>query len=49
LIEKIKAKLPGAAWGAGGGALHFDPASQSLIVLQSQPVQMAVESLLGEK
>ena len=48
LIERIKTELHGAAWGEGGdaGAIYFDPPSQCLIVLQSQPVQMAMEALL---
>ncbi len=51
LIERIKAGLKDAAWGEGGGAgvIRFDPPSQCLIVLQSQPVQMAIEALLAEK
>ena len=51
LIERIKAGLPGAAWGEGGqgGAIYFDPPSQCLIVLQSQPVQRAMETLLTAK
>ena len=47
LIERIKTELHGATWGeGGGGAIYFDPPSQCLIVLQSQPVQMALEKLL---
>ena len=47
LIERIKTALPGAAWdGAAAGAIYFDPPSQCLIVLQSQPLQMALETLL---
>ena len=49
LIERIKTVLPGATWGEGGGAIYFDPPSQCLIVLQSQPVQRALEALLAEK
>ena len=48
-IEQIKAGLPGAVWGEGGGAIYFDPPSRCLIVLQSQPVQMALEALLAAK
>jgi hypothetical protein len=48
LIEQIKTQLPGAVWGEGG-VIDFDPPSQSLIVLQSQPVQRAIEALLAEK
>jgi hypothetical protein len=48
LIEKIKA----AAAAAGGdaknsGAVYYDPASQSVIVLQTQPVQQVIEALLA--
>ena len=51
LIERIKAGLHGAAWGEGGagGAIYFDLPSQCLIVLQSQPVQRAIEGTLAEK
>jgi hypothetical protein len=50
LIARIKTGLPGATWGEGGpsGAIHFDPPSQCLVVLQSQPVQMAIEALLAK-
>jgi hypothetical protein len=48
-IERIKTGLKGAAWGEGGGAgaIYFDPLSQCLIVLQSQPVQIAIETMLA--
>ena len=51
LIERIKSRVAGPTWSdAGGpGVIHFDPASGCLIVLQSQPAQLAVESLLSEK
>jgi hypothetical protein len=51
LMDRLESQLPGATWTEGGGAgvLHFDPPSQCLIVLQSQPVQTAIEALLGEK
>jgi hypothetical protein len=50
LIEKIKEKLGEAKWDEGdaAGRIRFDPPSHCLIVLQSQPVQMALESLLGK-
>jgi len=48
LIERIKTELAGAAWGKGGGDLYFDPPSQCLIVLQSQPAQTALETLLAK-
>ena len=51
LIERIKTELRGAVWGDGGagGVLYFDPPSKCLIVLQSQPVQVAIEALLADK
>jgi hypothetical protein len=49
LIEQIKAQFPGAAWGAGGGVIDYDPPSQCLLVLQSQPLQRAIEAWLAEK
>lgn len=50
LVEQIKGRVAGSTWsGSGGpGVLHFDPPSSCLIVLQSQPVQVAVERLLAE-
>ena len=51
LIQRIKSRLPGATWteGSGLGVLYFDAPSQCLIVLQSQPVEIALEALLAEK
>jgi hypothetical protein len=51
LVERIKSRVGGPSWSdAGGpGLIHFDPDSQSLIVLQSQPVHVAIEALLAEK
>ena len=51
LIERIKGGVAGGTWSdAGGpGAIHFDRPGRCFIVLQSQPVQAAVERLLGEK
>ena len=51
LIEQIKSGVAGSTWSdAGGdGVIHFDPASKCLIVLQSQPAQIALEALLAEK
>ncbi len=51
LVEQIKSRLAGSTWSdAGGpGVLYFDPPSKCLIVLQSQPIQVAVERLLAEK
>jgi hypothetical protein len=50
LIERIKTGLHGANWdnGIGAGALFFDPLSQSLIVLQSQPMQREIEAMLAK-
>ncbi len=51
LIERIKSRVAGPTWSdAGGpGVIHFDPASNCLIVLQSQPAQIELEALLAEK
>ena len=51
LIERIKSSIAGASWSdAGGpGVILFDEPSEHLIVLQSQPVQTAIERLLGER
>ena len=48
LIERIKAGLSGATRGEGGGSgvIYFDLPSQCLIVLESQPLQRAIETLL---
>jgi len=48
LIEDIKSGVAGATWSDAGGAgrIHFDPQSRCLIVLQSQPVQRAVETAI---
>jgi hypothetical protein len=50
LVEQIKGRLAGSTWSdAGGpGVLHFDQPSDCLIVLQSQPVQVELQSLLAE-
>lgn len=50
LIERIKSEVGGATWNDAGGAavLYFDRPSRTLIVLQSQPVQIAVEALLAD-
>jgi hypothetical protein len=50
LVQRIKAELPDAAWGEAGGpgVLFFDPPSECLIVLQSQPVQAALERWLAD-
>ena len=48
LIAQAKKAVPDAVWGeaAGEGKIYFDPPSQCLIVLQTQPVQAAVEAFL---
>ena len=50
LIERLKGRLPGATWieGGGPGVALFDPPSQALLILQTQPVQIAVEAALKE-
>ncbi len=55
LIDQVKAAVPDASWtdgeqkpGIPAGAIAFDPASQHVIVLQSQPVQAAVEAFLAQ-
>jgi hypothetical protein len=50
LIERLKTRLPQAAWSEGGatGVVVFDPPSQCLIVLQTQPVQIAIEAVLKD-
>ncbi len=49
LMEQVKAQVAGATWNdAGGpGVMLFDKASRCLLVLQSQPVQVKVQLLLG--
>ncbi len=51
LVERIKSRAAAATWSDAGGVglIHFDPRSECLIVLQSQPVQAAVQALLAEK
>jgi hypothetical protein len=50
LIERIKSGVAGSTWSdAGGpGVIRFDRQSQCLIVLQSQPVQVAIENMLAK-
>jgi hypothetical protein len=47
IVERIKTDANGG-WGESGGAgqIGFDPLSSRLLVLQSQPVQQAIERLL---
>ena len=51
LIERIKERAAGSTWSdAGGpGVVYYDAPSRHLIVLQSQPVQIAVQRVLREK
>ena len=51
LVERIKARVAAATWSdvGGPGEMHFDPPSGYIIVLQSQPVQAAIQRLLGGK
>jgi hypothetical protein len=48
LIQRLKTKVAAATWSDAGGSAEvcFDPPSQCLIVLQSQPAQAAIERLL---
>ncbi len=55
VIDQIKAAVPEAAWndgapkvGAAAGVIELDPASQYVIVLQVQPVQMKIEAFLAQ-
>jgi hypothetical protein len=50
LIERLKGRVPGASWNGGGGSgvVLFDPPSQALLILQTQPLQIAVEAALKE-
>ena len=49
LIEQVKAKIGPMAWtdSGGPGEILFDAPSRSLMVLQSQPAQAAIEQLLA--
>ena len=51
LIERLKTEVAASTWSdAGGpGEVYFDAPSQYLIVLQSQPVQAAIERFLAAK
>jgi len=50
LIDRLKARTGGESWSDAGGAgrMVYDPPSGCLVVLQSQPVQAAIERLLAE-
>jgi hypothetical protein len=51
LIERIKTTVAPDSWQAAGktAAIEYDPPSQTLIVLQSPPVQAALEKFLSRK
>jgi len=50
VVERIKGRVAGSTWSdAGGpGVLHVDQPSGCLIVLQSQPMQAALQRVLAE-
>jgi len=50
LIEQIKTKISPASWTNAGSsaAIYFDPPSSTLIVLQSPPVQAAIQVFLNK-
>jgi hypothetical protein len=50
LLERIKSGVAKASWNGGGGAgvVRLDEPSGQVVVLQSQPVQGAIERLLTE-
>jgi hypothetical protein len=49
LVERLKTTAAASTWSDAGGSgdIYFDAPSQHLIVLQSQPVQTAIERLLA--
>lgn len=49
LADRLKARVAASTWSdvGGPGEVFFDPPSQCLIVLQSQPAQAAIERLLA--
>ena len=48
LAERLKAHVAASTWSdvGGLGEVYFDPPSECLLVLQSQPAQVAIERLL---
>ena len=55
IIDQIKAAVPDATWnevapkaGAAAGVIALDSASQYVIVLQAQPVQVKIEAFLAQ-
>lgn len=51
LAERLKSRIAPSTWSDVGGPaeIYFDPASECLIVLQSQAAQAALERMLGTK
>ncbi len=49
LAEQLKRRVAPATWSDVGGLAEicFDPPSRSLVVLQSQPAQTAIQRLLA--
>jgi hypothetical protein len=49
LAERLKSRIAASTWSDVGGPaeVYFDPPSKCLIVLQSQPPQVAIERLLA--
>jgi hypothetical protein len=49
LAERLKARIAATTWSdvGGSGEVYFDSPSRCLIVLQSQPAQLAIEALLA--
>jgi len=50
LVSRITGEVAAARWSDAGGAgvVIFDPPSQCLLILQSQPVHAAVQKLLAQ-
>jgi hypothetical protein len=49
VVQRLKARVAASTWSDAGGPAEacFDPPSQCLIVLQSQPIQVIIERLLA--
>ena len=50
LAEQLRTRVAASTWSnvGGPGEVYFDPPSQCLIVLQSQPAQAAVQQFLAD-
>jgi len=50
LVERVKSEKTTGEWidAGGSGQIYFDPPSGSLLVLQSQPAQQAIQRLLAK-